>query len=112
MGLPQARFPIARDGFFPTPQADPTPRIELGGACDSVQLAIPLTNLDIDFSPDGSIDARITKGRLNGPGKSEEISFKSENATFDPISAAFLARNLPMNPGEDFGFDVFDGQDR
>jgi Protein of unknown function (DUF3108) len=70
------------------------------------------TNLKIDFAPDGLIDARITKGRLNGSGKSEEVSFKSENATFDPISAAFLARSLPMHPGEDFSFDVFNGEDR
>jgi Protein of unknown function (DUF3108) len=70
------------------------------------------TNLKIDFSPDGSINARISKGKLNSEGKSEEISFKSENATFDPISAAFLARSLPVDPTEGRSFDVFNGEDR
>jgi Protein of unknown function (DUF3108) len=70
------------------------------------------TNLKIDFSPDGSINAKIDKGRLNSAGKSEEVSFKSENTTFDPISAAFLARSLPVDPAEDLSFDVFNGEDR
>jgi len=70
------------------------------------------TDLKIDFSPDGLINARIRKGKLNSEGKSEEISFKSENATFDPISAAFLARSLPVDPGEDRSFDIFNGEDR
>ena len=69
------------------------------------------TNLLINFAPDGAINARVTKGRLNSAGKSEEVSFRS-NATFDPISAAFLARSLPLNPAEDASFDVFNGSDR
>ena len=70
------------------------------------------TNLRITFSPDGVIDAKITKGKLNSEGKSEEVSFKSHNPTFDPISAAFLALSLPVNPDEDLSFDVFNGEDR
>jgi hypothetical protein len=70
------------------------------------------TNLKINFSPDGLINATIKKGKLNSEGKSEEISFKSDNPTFDPISAAFLARSLLMDPAEDLSFDVFNGEDR
>lgn len=70
------------------------------------------TNLAITFAPNGFISARITKGQLNTEGKTEEVSFKSENATFDPISAAFLARSLPVDPGHDVTLDVFNGQDR
>jgi hypothetical protein len=70
------------------------------------------TNIKISFSPDGSIHAKINKGKLNSAGKSEEVSFKSENATFDPISAAFLARSLPVESTEDPSFDVFNGTDR
>jgi len=70
------------------------------------------TTLKIDFSPDGSIHAKTTKGNLHSAGKSEEVSFKSENATFDPISAAFLALSLPVDPAEDPSFDVFNGRDR
>ena len=70
------------------------------------------TNIEINFSPDGSIHAKTTNGNLNSQGKSEEVSFKSENATFDPISAAFLARSLPVDPAEDRSFDVFNGRHR
>ena len=70
------------------------------------------TNLKINFSPDGWINAKINKGKVNSEGKFEEVSFKSENATFDPISAAFLARSLPVDPAEDLSFDVFNGRDR
>jgi len=70
------------------------------------------TNLKINFSADGLIRAKITKGNVNGQGKSEEVSFKSENATFDPISAAFVALSLPVDSAEDLSFDVFNGKDR
>jgi hypothetical protein len=70
------------------------------------------TNLAISFAPNGVINAKITKGKLNSEGKTEEISFKSENATFDPISAAFLARSLPLDPANDVSVDVFNGKDR
>jgi len=70
------------------------------------------TNIDVTFSPDGLIRARIVKGKVNSQGKSEEVVFKSENATFDPITAAFLARSLPINPAEDLSFDIFNGQHR
>jgi hypothetical protein len=70
------------------------------------------TNLKIDFSPGGRVDATITKGRSNGATSSKEVSFQSDNATFDPISAAFLARSLPMEPAQERSFDVFNGEDR
>src|SRR5215475_8960202 len=70
------------------------------------------TNVTIKFSPDGLIDAKINKGRLNSRGQFDEVSFQSENATFDPISAAFLARSLPVDTSEDLSFDVFNGRDR
>jgi hypothetical protein len=70
------------------------------------------TNLAITFSPNGLISAKVTKGKLDTEGNTEEVSFKSENATFDPISAAFLARSLPMDPAHDVSLDVFNGRDR
>ncbi len=66
----------------------------------------------IDFAPDGWIRANVRKGRLNTEGRSEDVAFKSENATFDPVSAAFLVRSLPPDPAEDRSFDVFNGRDR
>jgi len=70
------------------------------------------TSIDVNFSPDGVIRAKVVKGKVNSPGKTEEVVFKSENATFDPITAAFLARSLPINPAEDLSFDIFNGQHR
>ena len=70
------------------------------------------TNVAVTFSPDGLIRSKIVKGKVNSQGKSEEVVFKSENATFDPITAAFLARSLPINPAEDLSFDIFNGQHR
>jgi len=70
------------------------------------------TNIEVSFSPEGLIRAKVVKGKLNSQGKSEEVVFKSENATFDPITAAFLARSLPINPAEDLSFDIFNGQHR
>jgi hypothetical protein len=70
------------------------------------------TNLKIAFSPGGRVDGTITKGRSNGTTSSKAVSFQSDGATFDPISAAFLARSLPMEPGQDRSFDVFNGEDR
>lgn len=70
------------------------------------------TNLKIRFSPGGRVDTAITKGRSNGATSSKEVSFQSDNATFDPISAAFLARSLPMDAGQERSFDVFNGEDR
>ena len=70
------------------------------------------TNIEVSFSPDGLIRAKVVKGKLNSAGKSEEVVFKSDNATFDPITATFLARSLPINPAEDLSFDIFNGQHR
>jgi hypothetical protein len=70
------------------------------------------TNLAITFSANGSINAKITKGKLNTEGKTEEVSFKSDNTTFDPISAAFLARSVLADAGQDVSVDVFNGKDR
>ena len=70
------------------------------------------TNLTITFSGNGVISAKIAKGKLNSEGKTEEVSFKSDNDTFDPISAAFVARSLPMDPEKDISLDVFNGKDR
>jgi len=70
------------------------------------------SHLEINFSPDGWIHAKSTKGRSNGPENSAELSFKPENPTFDPISATFLALSLPIDPAEDLSFDVFNGEHR
>jgi len=70
------------------------------------------TSLKINFSPNGLIAAKIQKRRPNTKGETKEVSFKSDNVTFDPISAAFLARSLPVDPTEDLSFDVYNGEER
>ncbi|MFN8391449.1 MAG: DUF3108 domain-containing protein [Bdellovibrionota bacterium] len=65
---------------------------------------------EVYFKPDGSIKATLWKKGKEDP--EEEISFHTDNATFDPISAAFLARSLPVEEGEELSFDVFNGKHR
>lgn len=71
-----------------------------------------LQMVDISFQPDGNIKATNFKKKGSKEPTTEEIDFKSENATFDPISAAFLARSLPVDPQEELSFDVFNGKHR
>lgn len=42
----------------------------------------------------------------------EDQEFFSDNATLDPMSAAFLARSLPITVGSEKKFDVFNGKNR
>ncbi len=63
---------------------------------------------EVTFGPNGKIKADYVK---NG-NQEEPVSFQSKNATFDPISAAFLARSLPLRSGETHSFDVFNGKHR
>ncbi|MCB0322269.1 MAG: DUF3108 domain-containing protein [Bdellovibrionales bacterium] len=63
---------------------------------------------EVSFSDDGVIQANYIK---NGKDR-EPREFRSENATFDPISAAFLARSLPLDMGAKKEFDVFNGKHR
>lgn len=62
----------------------------------------------VAFEPDGKIRSKRWKN-----GKEEaSLEFKSDNFTFDPVSAAFLARSLPIAVGEEVSFDVFNGKHR
>jgi len=63
---------------------------------------------EISFSNDGQIR---TVGTNNGA-VSDSIEFHSDNFTLDPISAAFVARSLPLEQGEKLSFDVFNGKHR
>lgn len=63
---------------------------------------------EVTFGPDGNIRADYVK---NG-NPEKPVSFQSKNTTFDPISAAFLARSLPLRSGETHSFDVFNGKHR
>ncbi len=65
---------------------------------------------EVAFSPDGLIHSALWKQGKDTP--EEEIDFKSENRTFDPISAAFLARSLPVGDDTVYTFDVFNGKHR
>jgi hypothetical protein len=65
---------------------------------------------EISFNKNGDIAAKLWKQGRSTP--EEEINFHSDNATFDPISAAFLARSLPVTEGEELTFDVFNGKHR
>lgn len=67
----------------------------------------------IEFTDDGTISARLWKVDRSGKEVPEEsINFHSDNATFDPITAAFLARSLPIQEGSNLSFDVFNGKHR
>lgn len=62
----------------------------------------------VSFGEQGQIYSRRWK-----EGKEAEIQeFFTGNATFDPISAAILARSLPIESGKVFVFDVFNGKHR
>lgn len=63
---------------------------------------------EVSFGDDGRIRSVTTK---NGK-RREPVEFVSENLTLDPISAAFIARTLPIDPGKEFEFDVFNGKHR
>lgn len=65
---------------------------------------------EVSFDSSGHIKAVIWK--KGSPAPEEQFDFISENATFDPISAAFLARTLPVELGKEFSFDVFNGKHR
>ena len=65
---------------------------------------------EIAFSEDGTIDAVSIKDvKKNKP---ESFSFTPKNPVFDPISAAFLAKSIPIKVGQDVAFDVFNGKHR
>ena len=63
---------------------------------------------EVKFMPGGFIKADAFKDGK----KNETISFQSDNQTLDPISAAFLARSLPIKVGSKKSFDVFNGKHR
>lgn len=63
---------------------------------------------EIFFENNGFIKAQTYK---NGEEKSN-IEFISDNRTLDPISAAFVARSLPLELGRELSFDVFNGKHR
>lgn len=63
---------------------------------------------EVFFSPDGLIKTKYTNnGKIHEP-----TEFKTSNSTFDPISAAFLARSLPVKVGTKRKFDIFNGKHR
>ncbi|HMO17935.1 MAG TPA: DUF3108 domain-containing protein [Oligoflexia bacterium] len=63
---------------------------------------------DIYFREDGHISSVSMK---NGKVENRH-EFASSNLTLDPISAAFLARSIPVNVGSTAEFDVFNGKNR
>lgn len=63
---------------------------------------------EVKFLPGGMIQTEAYKDGK----KDETITFQSENQTLDPISAAFLARSLPIKIGSKKSFDVFNGKHR
>ncbi len=65
-------------------------------------------NYTIQFKTDGQIESVYEKN-----GKTEEVkTFKSNNFTLDPITAAFFARSISIKPGSSASFDVFNGKHR
>ncbi|MBP9837945.1 MAG: DUF3108 domain-containing protein [Proteobacteria bacterium] len=67
---------------------------------------------EIKFSDEGQIEAKLYKHKNEQRKTDEEINFHSENVTLDPITAAFLARSLPVHGNEEYTFDVFNGKHR
>lgn len=65
---------------------------------------------EIAFGEDGQIDAISIKDLKKN--NIESFSFAPGNPVFDPISAAFLAKSIPIKVGEDVVFDVFNGKHR
>ena len=61
---------------------------------------------EVSFA-DGKIVANSEKD-----GRKNSLEFVSQNPTFDPISAAFIARSLPIDVGKEASFDVFNGKHR
>ncbi len=57
-------------------------------------------------------DGRIVSKRSRDGEYRDSIEFQSDNLTLDPISAAFVARGLPMDLGTTAEFDVFNGKHR
>lgn len=67
----------------------------------------------VEFGRDGMISARLWKLDKKGNEVPEESrQFHTDNAMFDPITAAFFARSLPVDAGESRDFDVFNGKHR
>jgi len=63
---------------------------------------------EVSFASNGVIKTKYIKnGKQQAP-----TEFRSNNSTFDPISAAFLARSLPVEVGVTRSFDVFNGKHR
>lgn len=63
---------------------------------------------EISFSDGGQITAKQWRR-----GKElQEMSFVTDNNTLDPISAAFIARNMPLSIGSESAVDVFNGKHR
>lgn len=51
--------------------------------------------------------------RIWSPGKTAEIvEYQPDNVSLDPISATFLAINVPLEVGKELPFDVFNGKHR
>lgn len=63
---------------------------------------------EIEFGENGEIRSALGK---NGK-KEDERKFVSENQTLDPISAAFLARSIPIEVGKKASFDVYNAKNR
>lgn len=57
-------------------------------------------------------DGRIRAKRWKDGEETGDYDFRTDNLTLDPLSAAFLARSLPVTLGTEATFDVFNGKNR
>ena len=64
---------------------------------------------EVVFERDGKI---ITSAKKDGEVEEAPAAFYSDNLTLDPISAAFVARSLPVTVGTEATFDVYNGKHR
>lgn len=62
---------------------------------------------EISWRPDGTVKSHFAKKK-----KPYDIEFSPKNPMFDPISAAFYAKSVPLEIGSTLDVDVFNGRNR
>lgn len=67
---------------------------------------------EVRFEDDGQVVGTLYSWKKGVLRQDEQHAFQGTHATFDPITAAFLARSLDVGENEEVSFDVFNGKHR
>ncbi|MCI5065082.1 DUF3108 domain-containing protein [bacterium] len=70
-----------------------------------------VTKASLAFSGDGRVRSHLSKRKSSG-NQFKDYDFLADNYTLEPLSAAFLARSLDWEVGQEREFDTFDGKSR